>query len=103
MKIAVFVSGRGSNLQAILESQDLRNKVEVKVVVSDKKECSAFQIAEEFSIPTYSIKNTGFSDFYAVFLNLKTDLIVLAGYLKLIPPLSFEIIWINSVPFPCRI
>ena len=85
MKIVVFVSGRGSNLQAILNSLDLRNKVEVKAVVSDKKECSAFHIAEKYSIPTYSITMTGFTELYEIFLNYKVELIVLAGFLKLIP------------------
>jgi formyltetrahydrofolate-dependent phosphoribosylglycinamide formyltransferase len=86
LKIAVFVSGRGSNLQAILDSFDLRNKVEVKAVVSDKKECPAFQIAEKYFIPTYSIINTSFSELYKIFLKQNIDLIVLAGFLKLIPP-----------------
>ena len=89
MKIAVFVSGRGSNLKAILTSEELKQLVEVKVVISDKISCPAFQIAESFSIPTYSIgDNAGcikYEELIPLLLDFKIDLIVLAGFLKLIP------------------
>jgi phosphoribosylglycinamide formyltransferase 1 len=86
LKIAVFVSGRGSNLQAILDSQDLKNKVEVKAVISDKKECPAFLIAEKYSIPFYSITRMGYEELSELFIQNQIGLIVLAGFLKLIPP-----------------
>jgi formyltetrahydrofolate-dependent phosphoribosylglycinamide formyltransferase len=89
LRIAVFVSGRGSNLQAILNSQALKNIVEVKAVVSDKIKCIAFEIAEKYSIPVYSIgEREGCIDYEKLsnlFASLKIDLIVLAGFLKLIP------------------
>jgi formyltetrahydrofolate-dependent phosphoribosylglycinamide formyltransferase len=85
LKIAVFVSGRGSNLQAILDSQDLKNKVEVKAVVSDKKECAAFLIAEKYSIPYYSMTHMGYKELNEFFFQQQVGLIVLAGFLKLIP------------------
>ena len=46
MKIAVFVSGRGSNLNAILNYPDLENLVEIVAVISDKIDCKAFEIAK---------------------------------------------------------
>ena len=89
MRIAVFVSGRGSNLQAILNSQALKNIVEVKAVVSDKTKCAAFEIAEKYSIPVYSIgEREGCIDYEKLsnlFASLEIELIVLAGFLKLIP------------------
>lgn len=89
MKIAVFVSGRGSNLKAILTSEELKELVEVKVVISDKISCPAFQIAESFSIPTYSIGDnagcTKYEELIPLLIDFKIDLIVLAGFLKLIP------------------
>jgi len=89
LNIAVFVSGRGSNLKAILTSNELEGLVDVKVVVSDKNLCPAFRIAESFSIPTYSLGNKEGSITYQELLKLLTDskieLIVLAGFLKLIP------------------
>jgi len=87
--IAVFVSGRGSNLQAVLESPKLKNLVQVKAVFSDKLHCPAFDIAERYSVSTYSIgEKEGFitfNDAKDLLVTLNIDLIVLAGFLKLIP------------------
>lgn len=89
LAVSVFVSGRGSNLRAILDSPELKNLVEVKAVVSDKLNCPAFDIANSFSIPVYSVgKKAGFVSFdeiNSVLIEFKIDLIVLAGFLKLIP------------------
>ncbi len=89
MNIAVFVSGRGSNLQAIINSRKEGNKFEVKAVVSDKLKCPAFEIAEENSIPVYSAgPNDGFFSYSALGKKFEEDnieLIVLAGFLKLLP------------------
>lgn len=87
--LAVFVSGRGSNLNSILNAPKLRNLIEVKAVVSDRLNCPAFDIARKYSIPLYSVgKKEGFLSFdeiKSLFSSLKIDLIVLAGFLKLIP------------------
>lgn len=89
LALAVFVSGRGSNLRAVLDSPALKNLIEVKAVVGDKLYCPAFDIAKNFSIPVYSVgKKEGFISFEDLEINLKDfkiDLIVLAGFLKLIP------------------
>ena len=89
LALVVFVSGRGSNLQAVLEAPKLKDLIEVKAVVSDKLYCSAFDIAKNFSIPVYSVgKKEGFisfDDLIIVLDKFKIDLIVLAGFLKLIP------------------
>lgn len=89
MKIAVFVSGRGSNLKAILINPDLKNLVQVVAVISDKLDCGAFEIAKEFGIKTFTagvgegkISN---DEITSELKKLGCELIVLAGYLKLIP------------------
>ena len=89
MKIAVFVSGRGSNLKAILDHPELRTLVEVSVIVSDKIDCKAFDIAKEFGIKTFSVGDgegkIKHNKITSILKNLDVELIVLAGYLKLIP------------------
>ncbi|NWG27713.1 MAG: phosphoribosylglycinamide formyltransferase [Ignavibacteriaceae bacterium] len=89
LALSVFVSGRGSNLRAILDSPKLKNLVNLKAVVGDKLYCPAFDIAKNFSIPVYSVgKKEGFISFEeleVILKDLKVDLIVLAGFLKLIP------------------
>ena len=89
MKIAVFVSGRGSNLSALLNYPDLINLIEIVAVVSDKINCKAFEIAREFGIKTFSIGQengkVNQNDITSILKKLEVDFIVLAGYLKLIP------------------
>ena len=89
MKIAVFVSGRGSNLKALIDAQIKLRKFEIIVVISDKKNCAAFNIADDNNIKTFSIGNGEGSISYQHLPNLLHDtgveLIVLAGFLKLIP------------------
>ncbi|HZW39741.1 MAG TPA: phosphoribosylglycinamide formyltransferase [Ignavibacteriaceae bacterium] len=89
MKIAVFVSGRGSNLEAILNSPKYGELFRVSLVFSDKSECKAFEIARKYSISSYSIGNKEGSKSYdeviKIITDTKIDLIVLAGFLKLIP------------------
>jgi formyltetrahydrofolate-dependent phosphoribosylglycinamide formyltransferase len=89
LKIAVFVSGRGSNLRAILNYPDLKNVIEVVAVISDKLDCKAFEIAKEYGIKSFSvgdgagkIKQT---ELARLLKKLDVDLIVLAGYLRLVP------------------
>jgi phosphoribosylglycinamide formyltransferase-1 len=90
LAVAVFVSGRGSNLRAVLDSPKLKELIEVKAVVGDKLICPAFDIARDYSIAVYSVgAKEGFLSFdklQKIFKELKIDLIVLAGFLKLIPP-----------------
>jgi formyltetrahydrofolate-dependent phosphoribosylglycinamide formyltransferase len=91
VKIAVFVSGRGSNLQAILDAADAGN-YHVDAVVSNKIDCPAFQRVGNLNIPTFSVANKekpgciSFRSLLQVLKEKKIELIVLAGYLKLIPP-----------------
>jgi formyltetrahydrofolate-dependent phosphoribosylglycinamide formyltransferase len=89
LKIAVFVSGRGSNLQAILDSPELKTLVTVAAVFSDKSECGAFSLARQHSVQTFTV---GLKEgcinpdqLLQKIIYLEIDLIVLAGYLKLIP------------------
>ncbi len=89
MNIAIFVSGRGSNLKAILNDPDLKQIIKVIAVVSDKFDCKAFEIAREFGIETYTIgdgdNKINAEQLTKKLLDLNVSLIVLAGYLKLIP------------------
>jgi len=89
IKVAVFVSSRGSNLEAILNSPKLKKVAIVKAVISDKAECLAFEIAKKNSIDTYNVgKQENFihySDLAEFLKSLDIGLIVLAGFLKIIP------------------
>uniref|UniRef100_A0A832G225 Phosphoribosylglycinamide formyltransferase n=1 Tax=Ignavibacterium album TaxID=591197 RepID=A0A832G225_9BACT len=89
LRLAIFVSGRGSNLKAILEHSELENLIKVVVVFSDKVECGAFEIARKYGIETKVIgkgdNKISNENLLEVLRNYNLDLIVLAGYLKLVP------------------
>jgi formyltetrahydrofolate-dependent phosphoribosylglycinamide formyltransferase len=89
LKIAVFVSGRGSNLSAILNYPDLKDKIKIVAVISDKIDCKAFEIAREFGIDIFTVGDgdgrINQNDVASTLKKLEVDFIILAGYLKLIP------------------
>lgn len=93
-KIVVFVSGRGSNLKAILDSNSKNFKI--AAIVSDKIDCSAFSIADKYKIPKFSVSSKlqdGYLDYHQLLVHLidiKTDLIVLAGFLKKVPDIIVD-------------
>ncbi len=96
-KVAVFVSGRGSNLKAILDSfPKVEKTVQVMCVISDKTECLAYEIASSHNIPTYSVSQNvdpdfiSYSELLSILNELEINLIVLAGFLKKIPDILTE-------------
>jgi|UPI0003628A98 formyltetrahydrofolate-dependent phosphoribosylglycinamide formyltransferase len=92
-KLVVLASGRGSNFQAILSKiEDGVIPARVSCVISDNPQPPVFQIATAAGIPTHWVNRKQFStpgEYAQFFLNLlehyQPDLIVLAGFLKLIP------------------
>lgn len=92
LKLAVFVSGRGSNLSAIIQNiKSGKLNAKVLAVVSNKIDCKAFEICEVEGIEKFVISKisnnseSNFEDLVKIFLDKKIDLIVLAGFLKKIP------------------
>lgn len=91
-RLAVFVSGRGSNLRAIVESGKLKDLAETVYVVSDKPDCMAFEFARSVGIQTVVVGKHGisFDDVATLIEEAGVHLIVLAGFLKLIPKTFVE-------------
>ena len=87
--LVVFASGNGSTLQAIIDNIKNGNlKAKINLVVSDNKNAYALERAKESNIPTYIINGTNKEDIDIeldnILENYDIDLIVLAGYLKMI-------------------
>ncbi len=88
--IALFASGKGSNFKSVFEKVSAE-KIRICALVSDKENCGAAQFAIQNGIPVFlvSSKNqTGFfnyDDLILQFKKIQVDLIVLAGFLKMIP------------------
>ena len=93
-KIAVFVSGGGSNFKAIHHQTQKREiPGEIVLVISNNPNCGAIEYANENSIPIIIINavqypNPHTRDEFLIETCLKAeiDLICLAGYMKMLPP-----------------
>lgn len=94
LKLAILVSGGGSNLQAIMDKihEGELKGVSVEVVISDREDVYALTRAKNDHIKTATILKKDYSsreEFDDGLLKLvdsyKVDLIVLAGFLTIIP------------------
>ena len=91
-KIVVLISGNGSNLQAIIDHCESGNiNGEITCVVSNKDDAYGIQRAEASNIKTEIINEDKFEsrkdfneELFNLLLNLNADLIVLAGFMKIL-------------------
>ncbi|MBR4575349.1 MAG: phosphoribosylglycinamide formyltransferase [Lachnospiraceae bacterium] len=99
LKIAVLVSGGGTNLQAIIDAQNAGGlgDARIELVVSNKDDAYALMRAKEAGIPSKVIRPKDFpdKDLYGAALarELKecgTGLVVLAGFLVVLPPVFID-------------
>ena len=86
MRLAVCVSGRGSNLVALLEALAGSAEAEVVLVLSNKADAPALDRARERGIPAEALVNfRDAAEWLERLARHQVDLLVLAGYLKLVP------------------
>jgi len=102
--IGVLVSGRGSNLEAILDAIDNKyiTKGEVKIVISNKPGVGALEVAKRHHVSAvvlddkdlkklnseYDMKTIACLETHGV--NSKDGLVVLAGYFRILSPQFVE-------------
>ncbi len=94
LRVAVCVSGGGTNLQAIIDAVENGSicNVELIGVISNNVNAYALERAEHHGIPSYCISPKTYENrelfneaFHGKLQELKPDLIVLAGFLVNIP------------------
>ncbi len=98
MKIAILVSGDGSNLQAIIDAIESGNvNAELVCVVSNKANAYALKRADKHSIPTIVLENSRFANrvdydtnLAEMLKNLDVQLVVLAGFMRLLSPAMID-------------
>ena len=91
-KIGVVVSGRGSNLQSIIDHiAKGKLNVEIAVVVSDHKEAFALERAAKAGIPTAVVERKGCKDkaefedkIDAALREAGAEVVVLAGFMRIL-------------------
>ena len=98
MNIAVFVSGNGSNLQAIIDAclkGEITSKLEI--VISNKEDAYALERAQKAGIETFTINPKEYtsrqeydSKIIEKLKEKNIDFIVLAGYMRLLSDLMVQ-------------
>ena len=86
MRVAVAVSGRGSNLLALLRALGPEAPARVVLVLSDRPDAGALERAREYGVPAEVLSDPADAAQWLTQLERhRTELVVLAGYLKLVP------------------
>ena len=92
INIGVLVSGRGTNLQTIIEAIE-EGKIEgkIKIVISDNLDAYALKRAEQHNIETQYINHKEFKNIedydkkiVETLENKEVELVVLAGYMRIL-------------------
>ncbi len=93
LKVAVLVSGGGTNLQAIIDAENsgIIKSGKVVGVLSGKKDAYALTRAKSAGIPTFVVERSAYSDsqeytkaLLSTLEEIKPDLIVLAGFMSIL-------------------
>lgn len=84
LRVAVLVSGGGSNLQALLDALGPTAPARVTHVLSNRSDAAALDRARRAGVRTTVLQNPADADELLAAL-ADADLVVLAGYLKLLP------------------
>ena len=87
-RIAIFASGSGSNAQKLMEHFKRSVEVEIALVLTNNADAYVLQRADSFEIPSHIFDRHEFyhtDNIIDLLKNLDIDLIVLAGFLWLIP------------------
>lgn len=104
LSLVVLISGGGSNLRALLEaSEDAEFPARVIAVGADR-DADGFEHAENFGVPTFSVAMSNFADRDAwgdaLLEQIRVwapDLVVLSGFMKLLPPHVVEALAPNLI------
>ena len=87
-KIAIFASGSGSNAENIARYFYNNKYIQVTIILSNNKNAYVLKRADELNIPSYVFDKEELYHTHKIttkLLNNNIDLIVLAGFLLLIP------------------
>ena len=93
MRLGVMCSGNGTNFQNIV-TNPLCSKHEVVLMIHNTKECGAVKRAAKFGIPHVRVPHKDEDKMIELFKVWRVDLIILAGYMRVIK---------NPASFPCPI
>jgi len=98
MRIGVMCSGNGTNFENIV-TNPVCNKHEVVLMIHNTKQCGAVKRAAKWGIPHVRVPHKDEDQMIKLFETWRVDLIILAGYMRVIQnPSTFPAPIINIHP-----
>lgn len=91
--VVVLISGSGSNLQALIDSQAEDNPARIRAVISNRADAFGLTRAQDADIPTTVLDHKAFDgrdSFDAALMEVidehAPDLVILAGFMRILTP-----------------
>tara|TARA_B100000941_G_scaffold190654_1_gene137416 strand:+ start:1203 stop:1793 length:591 start_codon:yes stop_codon:yes gene_type:complete len=103
-KVAILISGRGSNMEALIKAcLDASFPASIELVISNKKEAYGLEIAQSYGIQAQSFNRKNFlndhdfdSKISATLKEHSVDIVCTAGYMKILTK-GFVESWHNQI------
>ena len=96
-KVAVLISGNGSNLQSLIDNFKKESSIDIKCVISNKENAFGLERATEANIDNFFVDHTKFKtrvefdqELIKILDKYEPDLIVLAGFMRILSELFVD-------------
>ena len=96
-KVAVLISGNGSNLQSLIDNFKKESSIDIKCVISNKENAFGLERATEANIDNFFVDHTKFKtreefdlELIKILEEYNPDLIVLAGFMRILSELFVD-------------
>ena len=96
-KVAVLISGNGSNLQSLIDNFKKESLIDIKCVISNKENAYGLERATKANIDNFFVDHTKFKtreefdqELIKILEEYDPDLIVLAGFMRILSELFVE-------------
>lgn len=105
-RVVILISGRGSNMESLLEKSFEENLAIDFLVISDNPDAEGLKRAEKFNVKTkilkslkkgWKIENEGENELLEILENFSPDLVLLAGFMRIMPPKIVEKYYLKIV------
>ncbi|MDG2186903.1 MAG: phosphoribosylglycinamide formyltransferase [Hyphomicrobiales bacterium] len=103
-RVAILISGRGSNMEALIRAaQDHNYPATIELVISNKDSALGLQVANSYGIDTKTVIRKNFNSdqefddhISNILLQVQIDIICTAGYMKILTK-KFVDEWMNKI------
>ncbi len=96
-KVAVLISGNGSNLQSLIDNFKKESSIDIECVISNKENAFGLERATEANIDNFFVDHTKFKtreefdqELIKILEEYDPDLIVLAGFMRILSELFVD-------------